>query len=152
MAIKKRKKNSAIALTIALILVLTIAYALSNGFSRSNIRTNTSAIVNQGLKQPTTPTSVVGFNETSSLNATNSYLNNSFAQINNDPVPLDTFNSTTYSHLDMSGFFFPPSFIVGQSQITGLDPNNTSYVQSNAVPVSFLRSCSQTLLHMPFLT
>ena len=100
---------------------MTIALFLTSGFSQANIRLNTETIINQSLKQSSLPLSVIGINETNSLNVTNLNYNYSSAPLNIDPVSLDTLNSTIYKHPDMTGFFFLPPNDTGQDQIAVSD-------------------------------
>jgi hypothetical protein len=137
MTIKASKnKITSIVLTILLILLVTICLVLTSGFSRSNIKTNTKMIIDQGLQQSVLPVTIKGINETNSLNVTNSYHNYTSAPLNTDPVPLDTLNFTTYSHPDMSGFFFSPSYNTDQTQIAESDTNNNSYAPPTSVSIS----------------
>ena len=140
MTIKASKhRHSSIALTITLILSVTIAFVLSSGFSQSKNRINTEAII-QGLKQPTLPTSVTSINETNSLNSTNSYSNYSSTPPKKDLVSLDTLNSTVYEHPDMSGFFFLPPDKTQQGQITGSELSlQTNVININVSVPIFVR-------------
>jgi hypothetical protein len=100
------KKNTSIALTIALISIITIFFASTSFFSQSNIGLNTETIINQAPKQSSPPVNVTGKNETNSLNATNPYYNYSSTPINAGPVSLDPLNSTTYKQPDLPQIFF----------------------------------------------
>jgi hypothetical protein len=113
-----KKKRFFVILTILIISFIIVASILTNGFSQFNSRTNTEAIILQGLKQSATPTNAtnaVSINETKSLNATNSYDSYAFVSINT--TPLNIVNSTPFSHPDMSGFFFRPPDNICQGQI-----------------------------------
>jgi hypothetical protein len=132
---ESKKKIISITLTILLILLVTTAIILTSGFTQSNIRINSETIINQGLQQSVLPVSIKDINETNNLNATSSYYNNTLETLNTDPVPLDTLNSTIYNYPDMSGFFFSPSYNVGQDQITGSNPSDNSLGPPIAVPI-----------------
>lgn len=99
-------KNTSIALAIALISVVTIAFALASFFAQPNTMLSTEAIINQAPNQSSPSVSVTGINETNSLNATDSVYNSSSTQLNTDPVSLDDLNSITYKQPDLSGFIF----------------------------------------------
>ena len=105
MTIKEsRNRNTTIALIIALILLVTISFVLTSSFSQSKDTINAETVI-KGLKQPTLSMSVIGINETNSLNATNSY-SDSFSTLKKDLVSLNTLNSTVHGNLDQPGFFF----------------------------------------------
>jgi hypothetical protein len=114
-------KNILILLTIALILLVTNSLFLMSDFSQANTRTNNKAIFNQDLRQSAFAMGATVTNETNSMNVTNSYSNYSLAPIKTDPVSLDTPTSPTYTHLDMTGFFFSPLDSTNRGQIAASD-------------------------------
>ncbi len=116
--------------------MITTAFFLTSGFSQANLKMNTEEIVNQNLKQSLFPSSTTTINETNSLNATNSFNNYSSAPLKTDSVSLNTLNSTTYEHLDMTGFFFLSLDSAGQGQIVGKAPNSNSYAPLTAALIS----------------
>jgi hypothetical protein len=99
-------KNMSIALTIALISVVTIVFALASFFSQSNIRLNTETIIYQVPKQSFPPESLTGTTETNSLNATNSAYNYSSAPLKTDPISLETLKPVGYNPPDLYRSFF----------------------------------------------
>jgi hypothetical protein len=96
----KISKNTSIALTIALISVVTMVFAFSSFFSNSNNGLNTETIINQVPKQSSPPTNVSGLNESNSLNETNSTYNYSSAPVNTDSISLDPLNSIANEQTD----------------------------------------------------
>ena len=130
-----KRKNANSGLTIALISVVIISMVFMSGFSQSNSRLNTETVI-QGLKQPGLSTNPISNNETNSLNTTNSYNNNSTSTLKTDPVSLNTLNSTTYEHPDMTGFFFLPADNTGQGQIARTTPNSNFLGSLTAAPIS----------------
>ncbi len=101
-------KNIAILLAITLVLLVASSLFLLSGLSQANNRANNEVIVNQDLNQSTLSAGITVVNDMNIVNVTNSYSNDSLAPINTNPVSLDTLASTTYTHLDMTGFFFSP--------------------------------------------
>jgi hypothetical protein len=131
-----KNKNSNIALTIALISLVTIALVLTRSFSQSDLKITTAEIVNQSLKQSSPSVGMTGINETNILTVANSYYNYSAAPLNTNSVSLNTVNSTVYNHPDMSGFFFLPPDTTVLGQLGGSDLNDNSYTPTTAVPIS----------------
>ncbi len=71
------------------------------------------------------------------MNVTNSHSNDSLATINTDPVSLDTPTSTTYSHLDMTGFFFSPLDSTDLGQVAASDSElQINEADMNSIPIS----------------
>jgi hypothetical protein len=101
-----KNKNFDILITSAFLLVVTIAFVLTNCSSQSNIRLNTQTIINLVPKQVSHPANATGINQTDSLNVTNSYLNSS-APLNSDSIPSTILNSTTYNQPDPAQFSSP---------------------------------------------
>lgn len=105
MTIKAAKnKNSGILLTSALLLVVTIAFVITSCSSQSNIKLSTQTIINIVPKQISRPVNTTAINQTDSLNAPNSSINDSFAPLNSDSIPLNILNSTTYNPPDPAQF------------------------------------------------
>lgn len=136
MTIQARKNgNTPIVLIIALVLLVTIAFVITFGFSQSKNRISTETVI-QGLNQPTFPARITVVNETESLNTTKPFYNYSSLPLKTESVSLSMLNSTTYSHPDMAVFFFAPSH-TGQDQMTGLDltlPTSVTNINST-VPI-----------------
>ena len=130
-----KNKKTAIALTIALILLVTIASVQTSRFSQSNTRISNEIIINQVPKQSALPVDVTGINETDSLNAINSSYNSSFESLNTNPFSLDTLNSTTYISTELTGYFFPLRDDSTQEQIVGsaILPINTTDIETDAL-------------------
>jgi hypothetical protein len=130
-----KNKNKNIALTTALILLIIISLVPASGFFQADLKTNTLLAVDQSLKQSSPSFSIVGINETNSLNAINSYYTFSSMPPNIDSVSMDATSSTLYSRPDMSGFFFIPPNINSRGQMDGSDRINNFYEPPTAIPI-----------------
>jgi hypothetical protein len=100
------RKNTAVALTFLLILLVAAASILTSYYSKSNIKLNTQTIFNQELKQPSPSIIGAGINQTSSLNVTNSYFNSSSAPLVTGPISLNASKSTPFKQADLNQLFF----------------------------------------------
>lgn len=131
-------KNIAILLAITLVLLVSSSLFLISGFLQAKNRTNSDAIFNQDLNQSTLSAGIAVINDMNIVNVNNSYSNNSLAPINIDPVSLDTPSSTTYNHLDMTGFFFSPLVSTDQDQKASPDSTlqRNEADMNSTIPVS----------------
>jgi len=115
-------KSIDIALTFALISVVTIAFVLTSCFSKSNIGLYPDTIISQVQNQSSFPASVTGANETIGLNSTNSYYTQTSEPVTKDYVAPDILNSS---------FFKKPDRVRFLSSVP-----NSPYVPLTAVPMS----------------
>jgi hypothetical protein len=135
-----KNRNSAIALIISLIIFGTTLVAISSS-SQLNIGKNTETVVIQTVQKSTISINFASINETDNLKVTNSYGKISPASLKTDPISLNSQNFTTFSQLNMSGFFFPPINSLGQSLIDGSDPN--SNFQTSTITGAILLDASK---------
>ena len=119
-------------------LLVTMAFVFTGGFSKSNYRTPIETITIQGLKQSNPPKSAISINETQSLNITNSYSINSSGPVNIIPVLSDTSPPKSNNYPDMTGFFFLPQDNTHQGEIIGSENNPSANITANnaTVPIS----------------
>ena len=115
-------KNGFLALTVTLILLLTITSVLASFFIKPDSRTNTDAIINQPPKQSPLPATDIGKNQTNSSNTTNPPYDDSSKPSTNNPTSFATLTSTTYTPPSRNSFF-------------SLFPNNL-YAPVSADPIS----------------
>jgi hypothetical protein len=115
-------KNGFLALTVTLILLVTITSVLASFFIKPDSRTNTDAIINQPPKQSPLPATDTGKNETNSSNATNSLYHASSKPSTTNSPSFATSTSTTYTPPSRNSFF-------------SLLPNNL-YAPVSADPIS----------------
>ncbi len=123
-----KKKNISLAFAITLISLITTTSILTSCFLQSSFRSNIGTIINQVPKQSSISITVIGINETNSLNVTNLSYNSSSAQLNTDPISLDISKFSTYTHdgysvqpPDMTQFYFSFPDNTNQDQATGID-------------------------------
>jgi hypothetical protein len=148
MSIKARKKkNTDITLTIALIFLITFVFVLTSCFPQSNIKANTETSVNQNLKNSSFPMSARNINETNHINVTSFSITNSSATNNSDNILLDTSNSTKYSQPDLSQFIFAiqdqitesdviiPVSVIDFNETNSFDIPNSYNNYSSAIPI-----------------
>ena len=93
-----KSKNTFVALTITLILLVTMTSILTTYFSQSNVRINTGTVINQAPKQASLPIKPTVINKTNSSNAATFYYNSSSAQLKTIPISLGTLKLQTYTY------------------------------------------------------
>jgi len=119
MTIKASKTgHTGIALTIAIILLATIAFVETGYPSQSKIKINTETTINQIAKQSPLPASVTDINETNRLDKTYYSINYSSAPLNQTSTPSKT---DTNKQPFINPLFFSLADSTIQDQTPGLD-------------------------------
>ena len=132
MTIKANKnKNPKIALTIAIIAVVTIAFVLTSYLPQSNTELNAQKITNQEPKQSPLPIRVTTTNETKNFNET--ILNYPSESLKTDPISLNTLEATTYRQPELPRIFFA----LPNSPYTQLNTDTISLDTSNFITYTY---------------
>ncbi len=127
MIIKPSKTGHAgIALTIAILLLVTITFVETGYPSQSKIKIFTETTINQIAKQSPLPASVTDTNETNHLDMTYYSINNSTAALTQTSTPLKT---DTNKQPFINPLYFSLADSTIQDQTTGLDATPLSTVE-----------------------
>ncbi len=111
-------KNTAFALTIALISIVIIMSILTSSQLQLNSKINADTIINQIPNQSSLPTSLTNINQTNGLNETNFQINSSNPNLTTNPIAL---KSSTNKQPPINPLYFSLADNIYEGQITGPD-------------------------------